>query len=133
MNTTLTEEQQDLALDIVARWLGKKGLGQASCNHPEFTRMDFGYPIHGDDLLCPAPEYGPAPTGRDAAMQALGPQLIRDWDWPSSGPTPTVLLEGGPYDWAVDISLDRAAFAEFTKIGVLAEPYAGYALCLYPY
>jgi hypothetical protein len=100
----LTKKQQEQALGLVAAWLGPR----------------MGYD-------------GPAPTGPDASARALGPNLAPDWDWPSSGPTPTLLLEGGPFDWAVDASLDDDLVGELKKIGVFAEPYAGYALCLYPY
>jgi len=101
MSIELTPQQQSQALDIVAEWLGPR----------------MGYD-------------GPAPTGKDAARKALGPMLNPAWDWPSSGPTPTVLLEGGPDDWAIlagDELTDR-----LRGIGVWAEPYAAYALCLYP-
>lgn len=101
MTTTLNTDQQDQALTIVAAWLGPQ----------------MGYD-------------GPAPTGQDAAWSALGPYLNPEWDWPNSGPTPTILLEGGPDDWAI-----RAADMlqdQMEAIGVFAEPYASYALCLYP-
>lgn len=96
----LTSEQQETALEIVAGWLGPR----------------MGYD-------------GPAPTGRDAAWSALGPMLVPDWDWPSE-PTPTVILEGGPYDWAAECPWDIQD--QMRAIGVFCEPYAGYALCLYP-
>lgn len=100
---TLTPQQQHEALDIVAAWLGPQ----------------MGYD-------------GPAPTGRDAAYAGIGPELNPAWDWPQSGPTPTILLEGGPYDWAITVALDGACVASFKRIGVFAEPWASYALCLYP-
>jgi hypothetical protein len=54
--------------------------------------------------------------------------LRMDWDWPSGGPTPSIIWEGGPYDWAMDLSFDVSdAIA-----GIWAEPYSGWALCLYP-
>lgn len=101
MDTRLTTQQQDQALQIVAAWLGPK---------------------LGHD--------GPAPTGRDAAYVALGPMLNPEWDWPSNGPTPTILLEGGPADWAYDAGFELAD--QLRGIGVFAEPFAAYALCLYP-
>ncbi|WP_156250881.1 hypothetical protein [Pseudactinotalea terrae] len=97
---TLTTDQQQRALDLVAAWLGPK---------------------MGHD--------GPAPTGQEAANRAEGPWLHPTWDWPGK-PTPTILLEGGPYDWALEVSWDLRS--QFAGIGVFAEPYAGYALCLYP-
>lgn len=97
----LTTEQQEKSLEAVAAWLGPK----------------MGYD-------------GPAPTGREAAWSARGPMLNSAWDWPSSGPTPTLLLEGGPDDWAIDAGFELRE--QFESLGVFAEPYAGYALCLYP-
>lgn len=95
----LTQEQAEAALAQVAAWLGRRGYG--------------------------GPNGEPAPTGRDAAYRAEGPMLVMDWDWPSR-PTPTVILEGGPYDWAIE-----AAWS-IDVPGVFAEPYSGWALCLYP-
>jgi hypothetical protein len=106
MDTTgrsLTTEQQDRALAFIAAWLGPR----------------MGYD-------------GPAPTGESAAYRAEGPMLHRAWDWPSDGPVPTILLEGGPDDWAVAASLTTSVINELAQVGVYAEPYAGYALCLYP-
>lgn len=72
----------------------------------------------------------PSPTGRDAAYRALGPQLIMDWDWPGK-PTPTILLEGGPEDWAIRIRDDEQFQAGLKALGLWTEPYASYALCIY--
>ena len=70
----------------------------------------------------------PVPTGREAAYTGEGPELMMDWDWPGR-PTPTILLEGGIYSgWAVEIDTQAVGKAA----GVFAEPWAGYALCLYP-
>ena len=99
----VSKTAQKAVLNAVAAWLGPK----------------MGYE-------------GPAPTGDDAAARAEGPVLVPDWDWPSSGPTPTILLEGGPYDWAVEVSMDEEVIAKARSYGVFIEPYAGYALCLYP-
>ena len=99
----LTKTQQAKALAIVAAWMGKQG----------YAEDENG---------------GPAPTGKDAAYQGLGPELVEKWDWPAT-PTDTIILEGGPDEWAY-----HAGFAcadEFAAIGVHAEPYAAYALCLY--
>ena len=102
MGKKLTKAQQAKALKIVAEWLG---------------------PTLGHD--------GPAPTGEEAARHAQGPMLNPEWDWPSTGPTPTILLEGGPEDWAVLAAAQTRE--QMTAIGVFAEPYAAWALCLYPY
>jgi hypothetical protein len=73
----------------------------------------------------------PCPTGKDAAYKALGPMLLMDWDWPSE-PTPAVILEGGPDEWAFWIVADDWFESRAKKLGVWCEPYAGYALCIYP-
>jgi|688.fasta_scaffold22638_6 hypothetical protein len=102
--TTVTEPSANLVLQLVAEWLGK-----------------------ADGME------GPAPTGREAAFQGLGPQLNLGWDWPSSGPTPTVLLEGGGhYEWALDCCSWVQEQLNARKVPVYVEPYAGYALCIYP-
>jgi hypothetical protein len=66
------------------------------------------------------------------------PALVMDWDWPGA-PTPAIMWEAGPYDWAIyfpyggrteegltlpDVSADMPK-------GIHAEPYAGWATCLY--
>lgn len=94
-------ERYQAALDVIARWMG---------------------PLLGCD--------GPAPTGREAAYRGAGPMLNVAWEWPGR-PTPTILLEGGPYDWAIDASFDEQVIAEMRGLGLWCEPYAGYALCLY--
>ena len=101
--STVTERRATLVLNLCAEWIGK---------------------AQGLD--------GPAPTGSEAAWHALGPELNLGWDWPSSGPTPTVLLEGGPYDWACDCCSWVQAQLDARKVPVYVEPYAGYALCIYP-
>lgn len=54
--------------------------------------------------------------------------LKMDWDWPTGGPTPAIIWEEGPYDWAMGLSFTVSdAIA-----GVFAEPFSGWALCLYP-
>lgn len=100
----LTTEQQESALRIVAAWMGRAG------------GTDDGSPV---------------PTGNDAASRGIGPVLVPEWDWPMSGPTPTVILEGGPYDWAIRVSCDERIIDEMLEVGVWCEAYASYALCLY--
>jgi hypothetical protein len=103
MARKVTKRQQQKALAAVAEWLGPQ----------------MGYK-------------GSAPTGDDAAYRGYGPALNPAWDWPSAGPTPTIILESGyaPDDWAVVASYELVA--QFDRIGVFAEPYSSYALCLYP-
>jgi hypothetical protein len=97
----VTKVQQKKSLAIVAAWLGKKGMTE---------------------------DGSPTPTGKEAAERAEGPQLIEKWDWPNASPD-TIILEGGLHGWAIRASFELAS--AFKKIGVFAEPYAGYALCLY--
>lgn len=99
----VTKAQQRVALAAVAAWLGPR----------------MGYD-------------GPAPTGEDAAYRGEGPMLNPEWDWPSGGPTPTILLEGGPEDWAIWASADEGVREALRKVGAWSEPYASYALCIYP-
>jgi hypothetical protein len=116
----VTQKQAEKVLQAVAEWMGKRGYGQEFDHEvPGAKKFDYG----DGDVTWFLPV---APTGPEAARNGLGPQLVMDWDWPSSGPTPTILLEGGPYDWAIEIDLNDKA------LGVFTEPYAGYALCIYP-
>lgn len=123
---TLTKAQGEKALRIVAEWLGPKMGCIKPCGKCPACKAGLKW-----DWECERPTPVPAPTGHEAAMRAEGPYLNREWDWPSSGPTPTILLEGGPYDWAVEVSMDAEVIAKMRAIDVFAEPYAGYALCLY--
>ncbi len=72
----------------------------------------------------------PVPTGSAAAYSGLGPMLIMDWDWPCT-PTPTVILEGGPYDWAADCCADVQASIDAAGMSLFVEPYSAWALCIY--
>jgi hypothetical protein len=103
MSDDLTTLQTERALSIVAAWLG--------------PRMGYA---------------GPAPTGREESRRGTGPFLNPEWDWPSSGPVPTILLEGGPEDWAVVAASNESVVSQLRDIGIFAEPWASYALCLYP-
>ena len=122
----VTKAQATEVLNQVAAWMGKHGYGTPTCPHGK--ALDDGrFWLHADDATeCVGQTFGPAPTGPEAAYHAEGPELRMDWDWPSSGPTPTVILEGGPYDWAYEVS------GQIKVDGVFVEPYAGWALCIYP-
>ena len=75
-----------------------------------------------------ARQLGGVPTGPDAAYHGNGPELNMTWAWPGQ-PTPTILLESSAFtDWAITIDHSKVNKAA----GVFCEPYAGYALCLYP-
>lgn len=100
-SAALTKTQRRKSLAVVAAWMGKQGLTE---------------------------DGRPAPTGKDAAYQGLGPELRENWDWPST-PTDTIILEGGLDDWAYRAGAQLAD--EFAAIGIYSEPYASYALCLY--
>jgi hypothetical protein len=101
--STVTKQRATLVLDLCAEWIGK-----------------------ADGLE------GPAPTGSEAAYQGRGPELNLGWDWPSSGPRPTILLEGGGhYEWAVECCSWVQAELDKRKVPVYVEPYSGYALCIY--
>jgi hypothetical protein len=70
------------------------------------------------------------PSGEDAAMNGEGPVLVMDWDWPGE-PTPSIICEGLYADgdgWTFALDLPKL----WDVAGCFAEPYAGYALCLYP-
>ena len=104
MTKKVTKRQAEKALAIVAQWMGKQGYG----------------PTEGS----------PAPTGPEAAYRGEGPELKMDWDWPGK-PTPTIILEGGPDEWALTVSMNTETVAKFKAAGVYAEPYSSWALCLY--
>ena len=127
--TKVTQKQAEAVLAAAAEWLGKKGLGTLIC--PDGRDLDIVGDHKDDGSECPNLKVGPAPTGKDAAYRALGPDLVLDWDWPGE-PTPTILLEGGPGEWAYDSSpaIQRALDAKGIKVYV--EPFACYALCIYP-
>lgn len=125
----LSEAKARLALDAVAAWMGRNGYGvirDAAGNEVDVLAAldDTGNWREGVKI-------GPAPTGPEAAFKGLGPELRMDWDWPASAGgsgVPTVILEGGPGDWAYRVSGE----VDFAALGIFAEPYASYALCLYP-
>jgi len=53
------------------------------------------------------------------------PTLVMDWDWAGT-PTPTIIWEGGPYGWAVEVANDFRPHH-----GVWVEPTTGWALAIY--
>lgn len=101
--STVTTAHAEYVLNLVADWMGENGLKK------------------------------PVPTGRDAANSAQGPVLNMEWDWPSSGPTPTVILEGfpGAY-WAVECCAAVQDAIDAAGKPLFVEPYSGWALCIYP-
>ena len=104
MTAKLTEQQQQFALNIVARWMGD----------------EYG---HGQ----------PFPTGEQAAYRGLGPVLRPEYDgiWDTIPPTPTIILEGLPGAcWAYDAQHELEAALH--DIGVRGVPLAGFALSLVP-
>ena len=102
----LTETQQDVALLVIAAWLGPQ--------------------IQDDGR--------PSPTGQQAAHRAMGPQLVRNWDgtWSPMRPTPTIILEGGPEGWAYYAANDDTVLDQLSAIGIRPAAPAAYALCLHP-
>lgn len=128
MSKNLTKKQMDVALTAVAAWMGKKGYGTLTpCGKCTPCKAGLKY-----DWQCDNPKIGPAPTGEEAARNGDGPVLNPAWDWPTGGPTPTIILEGGPEDWAIRVSGDPEVLAVTRAAGLFIEPYASYALCLYP-
>lgn len=54
------------------------------------------------------------------------PKLIMDWDWYGETPTPSIVWEEGPYDWAIEYGGNHNRFPK----GVYGEPWNGWALAL---
>lgn len=103
----LSKETAEKALAVVAKYLGP------------YTGQSKGQPC---------------PTGEDAYRHGTGVTLDMEWYWPSSGPTPTILGEGGDMtDWVYYVGVMGAEGLdeELAKIGVRAVPYSGYALGLF--
>lgn len=126
---TVTVKRAERVLTEVAAWLGRKGYGTATC--PEGRTLDLSL-RHDDGTDCNDFTVGPAPTGRDAAYRGEGPMLAMDYEGWYGPPRPAILLEGGPYDWAVECSGDVQDALDAAKVPVFVEPIAGYALGIYP-
>lgn len=123
----LSKSKQEKALAVIAKYLGPKMGYVKPCGECEPCAAGLKW-----DWQCDNPDLNvSAQTGQRAAHSGLGPMLIPDWDWPSSGPAPSIILEGGPDEWAYDASNDESVQAEMAKIGIYCEPYSTYALCLY--
>lgn len=69
----------------------------------------------------------PAPTGEDAAYNGTGPVLYSDWTFRDIG-GPAIVMETSE-DWVFDFLEKNAAVLDAR--GIFAEPYSGWALCLY--
>ena len=103
---TLSEQQQQQALAIVARWTGRQ----------------FGYDA-------------PAPTGQKAYEDGTGIMLEPEWSYEEGAtPVPTIFHESTRLDdWAFQASLDPEVLREMLEIRVLCESITSYALGLYPH
>jgi hypothetical protein len=137
----VTEEQATAVLHAVAAWMGKRGYGTlthvdgTACADDERFGSCAAWRGADDQRYgsCAGHQHavGPAPTGQEAAYRGRGPMLKMDWDWPGQ-PTPTVILEGGPYDWAIECCGEVQAELLRQGVPVFVEPYAGWALSCYP-
>lgn len=96
--------QIDEAVALVAAWLG--------------NRMGYDRP---------------APVGEKFAHRGAGPMLVPDYEglWYPQDPTPALILEGGPEDWAVYAAAECQK--DLNDMGVFAEPLASFILQFYPH
>lgn len=127
--TTVTQKRAEKVLGFVAEWMGTKGMGTFIC--PEGRDLTFGLSHTDDKTPCTDWQIGPVPTGPDAAYRGEGPELRMDWDW-TGKPTPTILLEGGPEEWAINCSFAVQAKIDAAGLPLFVEPYTSYALSIYP-
>ena len=125
-NTTITRSQAEAVLASVVEWMGGNGWGTPICPDGHTLGGISGF-THPDGTFCDTREFGPAPTGQAAADDARGPVLVMDYDG-----TPTIILEGGPEDWAIRCTFDVQAHMDALGAKVFVEPLASYALCIYP-
>lgn len=72
-------------------------------------------------------EKGNVPTGRDAAYSGTGPMLVEDWD----GDTPSVMLEGGPYEWALEATGYIQERIDAAGKNLFVEPYYSFSINIY--
>lgn len=127
----VTEKQATAVLNIVAAWIGKKGYGTPICPEGKALSGPVGMQ-HEDGTWCDNCTFGPAPTGPEAAYNGTGPTLNMAWEGWSGGAAPTILLEGGPEEWAIACSYAVQKQLDAEGIKVYVEPYASYALSIYP-
>ena len=128
--TGVSESVQDRVLALVADWLGQQGFGPWICGDGRAVDRLQRHVDDGSD--CTNGGCGPAPTGREAFRSGDGPMLIPDWSWPDSGPTPAIVLEGGPRNWPTVCQAAVQATADREGLGVLLEPYSSFGMRLYP-
>jgi hypothetical protein len=124
----VTKAQAEKVLAEVAIYLGKQGLGVPVC--PQGQPVDDVL-NHPDGSPCDDVTFGPAPTGPEAAYKALGPMLNMAWEGWYGDTSPTILLEGGPYDWPIEGSYKIQQALDAKGIPVRVEPRTGYALGIY--
>ena len=121
---TVTTKRAELVLSLVAEWMTKHGMGTMVC--PEGRDLTYSG-RHADDKSECDWQIGPCPTGPDAAYRGLGPELNMDWDG-----TPTILLEGGPEYWSSECCFWVQERLDAARVPLFVEPYASYALSIYP-
>jgi hypothetical protein len=74
----------------------------------------------------------------DDVANGYGPTLVMDWDW-TGEPTPAVIWEGGPYDWAIyvgyggrmETGYHAPDLSDEIPDTVFVEPYSGWAVSIY--
>jgi hypothetical protein len=120
----VSQKQAEIVLQVAAEWLGKKGLGVATCKLGRELKYSL---VHADDgTPCETLTIGPAPTGPEAAYRGLGPEL-REYEG-----IPSIVLEGGPYEWAIEGSCAIQKELDAKGIKVYVEPYYSFMLSIYP-
>lgn len=130
MSRNVSKRDAEKVLREVAKWLATQGYGiPVPCGKCAYCR---DYDVNGEKYTlskgeyCDNPRMDPAPTGPAAAYRGLGPELVMELDY-CGGPRPAIVLEGGPYDWAVDC----AEVVQAACPKVFLEPVSGWALGIY--
>lgn len=99
----VTKRDAEKVLKLAAAWLGKHGWTE---------------------------DGSPTPTGPEAAYHGLGPVLQKRDDW-GMGECWTVMLEGGPYEWAVESCWDIQQQLNERGLALFIEPGWSFSLCIY--